>query len=313
MNLPSRDSDHNAAHDTGRMATESGWANDSSAEMERLLKTITSLETIVEGWEESQRLGVQALKSAIEDLHKEALKRLIRYLKDDPACMARLRSSMSDQVVFGVLRFHGLVKDSLQARIEVALDEVRPFLHEHGGNVELVALKLPDTVEIRLLGSCHGCPASGQTLSEGVEKSIFTHCPEIKHVNQVIRGAPEANDDDVSIVHFISPFAQHVRSGWVDAALLEEIPEGGIKECKIKNQSVLLSRRGDRVSCVDNSCAHLGMPLEMGEVSDGVITCSYHGFQYLLETGECLTAPEVQLKVHAVRVTGNQVQVRLET
>ena len=54
------------------------------------------------------------------------------------------------------------------------------------------------------------------------------------------------------------------------------------------------------------------MPLEMGEVKDGIITCSYHGFQYLLETGECLTAAEVQLKVHAVKVTGDRVQVRLE-
>jgi nitrite reductase/ring-hydroxylating ferredoxin subunit len=114
------------------------------------------------------------------------------------------------------------------------------------------------------------------------------------------------------VVHFISPFAQHVRSGWEAAGMLEEIPEHGIRELHIKGRSVLLSRRDNRVSCVDNSCAHLGMPLEMGEVRDGVITCSYHGFQYLLETGECLTAPEVQLKVHAVRVTGNQVQVRLE-
>jgi nitrite reductase/ring-hydroxylating ferredoxin subunit len=54
------------------------------------------------------------------------------------------------------------------------------------------------------------------------------------------------------------------------------------------------------------------MPLDMGEIADGVITCSYHGFQYLLETGECLTAPEVQLKTHAVRVLGDRVQVRLE-
>jgi nitrite reductase/ring-hydroxylating ferredoxin subunit len=54
------------------------------------------------------------------------------------------------------------------------------------------------------------------------------------------------------------------------------------------------------------------MPLEMGAIDDGVITCAYHGFQYLLETGECLTAPEVQLRVHAVRVVGERVQVRLE-
>ena len=95
-------------------------------------------------------------------------------------------------------------------------------------------------------------------------------------------------------------------------AAVEEIPEGGVTERKVRQRSVLLSKQGSRVSCFDNSCAHLGMPLEMAEVEGGVITCFYHGFQYLLETGECLTAPEVQLRVHAVRVVGERVQVRLE-
>ena len=39
--------------------------------------------------------------------------------------------------------------------------------------------------------------------------------------------------------------------------------------------------------------------------------CPYHGFVYLLETGECLTVPEVQLAVHAVKVVGERVAVRL--
>lgn len=281
-------------------------------DLDALVRVITSLEAIVAGWDEAQILTVQALKSAIEDLHKEALKRMIRALKDDPAAGTRLREALGDPVIHGVLRFHGLIKAPLAERLNQALDEVRPALAGHGGGVELVAIKPPDTVELRLVGSCHGCPASGQTLSEGVEKAIRAHCPEIIHINQVSRGAPETSADGTSPIHFISPFALHAKSGWLDAGSLEEIPEGGVSERKIKGRSVLLSKRGDQVSCFDNSCAHLGMPLEMGEINEGVITCSYHGFQYLLETGECLTAPEVQLKVHAVRVTGNRVQVRLE-
>ena len=281
-------------------------------DLEVLVQAITRLESIVAGWDETHILTVQALKSAIEDLHKEALKRLIRALKDDPAAGAKLREALGDPVVYGVLRFHGLIKAPLAERLNTALDEVRPALAGHGGGVELVTIKPPDTVELRLTGSCHGCPASGQTLSEGVEKAIRAHCPEIVHINQVSRSAPETSADGSSTIHFISPFAMHAKAGWVDAGTLEEVPEGGISERRIKGRSVLLSKRGDTVSCFDNSCAHLGMPLEMGEISEGVITCSYHGFQYLLETGECLTAPEVQLKVHAVRVTGNRVQVRLE-
>ncbi len=281
-------------------------------DLEVLVQAITRLESIVAGWDETHILTVQALKSAIEDLHKEALKRLIRALKDDPAAGAKLREALGDPVVYGVLRFHGLIKAPLAERLNTALDEVRPALAGHGGGVELVTIKPPDTVELRLTGSCHGCPASGQTLSEGVEKAIRAHCPEIVHINQVSRSAPETSADGSSTIHFISPFAMHAKAGWLDVGTLDEVPEGGISERKIKGRSVLLSKRGDTVSCFDNSCAHLGMPLEMGEISEGVITCSYHGFQYLLETGECLTAPEVQLKVHAVRVTGNRVQVRLE-
>jgi nitrite reductase/ring-hydroxylating ferredoxin subunit len=114
------------------------------------------------------------------------------------------------------------------------------------------------------------------------------------------------------VVHFISPFARHADPGWVDVASFAEVTEGGVTERKIGQRSILLSRRGREVACFDNSCAHLGMPLDMAEVADGVITCSYHGFRYLIESGECLTAPEVQLRVHAARVVGERVQIRLD-
>lgn len=292
---------------------------DASADLERRVQEISALEAAVSSWEESQALTVQALKSAIEDLNKEGFKRLIRALKDDPAASVKLRESLADPLIYGLLSFHGLVKPSLQARVEKALDEVRPYMATHGGNVELVAVKPPDTVEIRLIGSCHGCPASSQTLTEGVEKALHEHCPEIIHINQVSRGAPEShqsgdgsNGNGESTVHFISPFALNAKNGWVDAAGFDEIPEGGITERTVKQRSVLLSRRGDQVTCFDNRCAHLGMPLEMGHIEAGVLTCTYHGFKYRLDTGECLTAPEVQLQMHAVRVLADRVQVRIE-
>jgi nitrite reductase/ring-hydroxylating ferredoxin subunit/Fe-S cluster biogenesis protein NfuA len=284
---------------------------DSADVLEQLAGDIDKLEVIIAGWDESYQLTATALKSSIEALHKEALKRLIRALKDDPASGAKLREALTDQVIFGVLNYHGLLRQPLNARIETALAEVRPFMQGHGGNVELVAIRPPDTVEIRLVGSCHGCPASSQTLTEGVEKAIRAHCPEIININQVSRGAPEAERNGQEL-YFISPFASGAASGWIEACQLTDIPTAQILERTIKGRSVLLYRDGDEVSCVDNACAHLGMPLEMGEVVDGVITCSYHGFRYQLSTGECLTVPEVQLKVHAVRIIGSSVEVRLE-
>ena len=46
-------------------------------DLDRLVQSITAAESIVAGWDPPQVLAVQALKSAIEDLHKEALTRLI--------------------------------------------------------------------------------------------------------------------------------------------------------------------------------------------------------------------------------------------
>lgn len=293
------------------MAEQAVQNVNSAADLERLAGDIDKLDVIVAGWEESYQLTALALKSSIEALHREALRRLIRALKDDPAAGAKLREALADQVVLGVLNYHGLLRQPLNTRLESALAEVRPFMQSHGGNVELVAVKPPDTVEIRLVGSCHGCPASSQTLTEGVEKAIRERCPEIIHINQVSKGIPEVERNGQQL-YFISPFATGAASGWVETCQLADIPAGNILERTVKDRSVLLYREGDEVSCVDNACAHLGMPLEMGEVAEGVITCAYHGFRYQLATGECLTVPEVQLKVHAVRIKGASVEVRLE-
>ncbi|MEJ2345888.1 MAG: Rieske 2Fe-2S domain-containing protein [Gammaproteobacteria bacterium] len=246
----------------------------SEPDLESLLKDLRVLEELVESWDdESRRNTVMALKNAVDALNKAAFARLIRALKAEPAALEALKAAVSDEVVYAVLRHHELVKPSLHERIEQALASVRPMLASHGGDVELVRVEPPDAVEIRLLGACDG--------------------------------------GDRTPVHFVSPFARCDDSGWLPACDVGAIPEGSVLPLEVAGEPLLLSRRGHRVFCYRNACAHLGMPLDMADVSDGVLTCPHHGFQYSLETGECLTVPEVQLQTHAVRVTGERVEVKL--
>lgn len=289
-------------------------APDPAADLARIASQIARLEEITADWDEHHSGTLSAIKSSIEELNQEAFKRLIRFLREDPACAARLREAVRDPFIFGVLRFHGLVKEPIEQRIERALEEVRPMLKGHGGDVEFVGLSAADTVDVRLIGSCHGCPASGQTLTEGVEKAIRQHCPEIKHIRQVSQPprqvAPRAPGSE-QVVHFISPFAKAKDEGWERICAEDDIPDNGIFTCTHKGHDLLLYRKGATVSCMNNACAHMGMPLDAGELRDGTLKCSYHGFTYLLETGECLTVPEVQLTVHPVKVVDGQVSVRL--
>jgi Fe-S cluster biogenesis protein NfuA/nitrite reductase/ring-hydroxylating ferredoxin subunit len=270
------------------------------------LADIERLETIVATWEENQQAAVGAYKLAIEELNGEALRRLIRALKTDPAALAAMKNAIADEVVYAVLRRHDIVKASLNERVEAALEGVRPMLASHGGDVELVKVK-PPAVEVRFIGACDGCPASALTFHAGVKKAVQDACPEITDIIQVkgLGGSEESG------VRFVSPFALGDKGNWVAAGLLSEIPEGSVRSTIIGGEKVLLSRNGAGVTCFQNACAHLGFPIHDGEIENGIITCPHHGFRYDLSSGECLTAPEVQLQSHAVRVIGPRVEVRI--
>ena len=194
--------------------------------------------------------------------------------------------------------------------MEAALCSVRPFLQSHGGNVELVSLQPPDTVDIRLLGTCDGCPSSNLTLTEGVEKVIKEQCPEIHTINKV-RGVSQQATSNGASLHLVSPFVKPKDHSWQSVLPLEDIPDDGILVKELNGHSLLFSRQGYLVSCFENACAHMGMSLEMGQIKDGIITCPYHGFQYSLTTGECLTAPEVQLLPHEIRVNAPKVEIKI--
>jgi nitrite reductase/ring-hydroxylating ferredoxin subunit/Fe-S cluster biogenesis protein NfuA len=291
MNMPSQDDNERLAHMAGEVA---------------------ALQAIGEAWPLEQRAVLDHLKDAIEALHREALLRLVKGLRAEPAAAAMLKEVVRDPFVFGVLRLHGIVRDPLEARVRAALESVAPMLAEHNGGVELVSVQPPDTVEVRLTGSCQSCPSSGQTLSEGVERAIKEHAPEIVRVLQVKRSGPTHAPGEAVPMHFVSPFAKASDRGFVDLCALADLPPGQVVVRQIKDQAVLLHRDGDNtVSCVDNACAHLGMPLDEGAVSGGILECPHHGFRYLLATGECLDVPEVQLVVHAVRVHDGRVAVKL--
>lgn len=282
-------------------------------ELARRAAELARLEALTQAWDAAQQQVLGALKTGIEALNAEAFRRLIRALKDDPAAAPALHEAVRDPLVYQVLRFHGLLKAPLAERLATAFDEVRPLLRSHGGDVELVALKPPDTVELRLVGSCRSCPASGETLSEGVERAIRTHCPEIVHIVRVSRGAESAAHGGEQVLHFVSPFARAQDAGWRELCALDALPADAPALRRLDNRELLLYRDGERIACYDNACAHLGLPLAGGLFDAGTLRCPHHGFAYRLDTGECLTVPEVQLATHAVKLLGDRVWVRLAT
>ncbi|MDZ8189099.1 MAG: NifU family protein [Nostoc sp. ChiSLP02] len=277
--------------------------------LEELVREINRFEAIISEWDESQRCVAVGLKRAIEALHKVALTNLIKSLKEES--MPALRHAVSDEVVYAVLLYHELVKPpkpALEQRIQAALEEVRPGLKSHDGDVELVAIKPPDTVEVKLIGTCSSCPASTLTLSQGVEQAIKNHCPEITKVVTVNHDSTLKTANS----NFISPFSSQLTSSWVKVATIEQVTQLGVLTVQLAGTSLILYRQGVTFKCYRNACAHLGNPLEDGKVENGIITCPSHGFEYNLETGKCLTVPDISLQSYPVNIKGDKIFVKLQ-
>ncbi|HEX4886880.1 MAG TPA: NifU family protein [Luteibaculaceae bacterium] len=73
----------------------------------------------------------------------------------------------------------------LRSRVEEALNQIRPFLADDGGDISLVDISDDMIAQVMLHGSCSSCSMSMMTLKAGVEDSIKRAVPEIKGVEAV--------------------------------------------------------------------------------------------------------------------------------
>ena len=77
-----------------------------------------------------------------------------------------------------------ILPQSLRARVEQALERLRPALQADGGDVELLEVD-GSVARVKMVGACGGCPMSMMTLKAGIEAAIVEAIPEITTVEAV--------------------------------------------------------------------------------------------------------------------------------
>lgn len=75
-----------------------------------------------------------------------------------------------------------MTTQELTTKVEEALDEIRPFLQNDGGDIALISIDDGKVVNIQLLGACVGCSVNQMTLKSGVEMTIKKYAPQIERV-----------------------------------------------------------------------------------------------------------------------------------
>jgi nitrite reductase/ring-hydroxylating ferredoxin subunit/DMSO/TMAO reductase YedYZ heme-binding membrane subunit len=104
---------------------------------------------------------------------------------------------------------------------------------------------------------------------------------------------------------------------WIRACRAEDIPEGRAKVVLVgggppadRKERVAVFRHQDRLSAVSNVCKHQNGPLGEGRIVAGCITCPWHGYQYLPESGTSPPPFNDQVPTYNLRVEDGWVWVQ---
>ena len=98
-----------------------------------------------------------------------------------------LEALAADAVAGELLAAYGLGPDdalAARAAVQAALVEVRPYLHSHGGDLEVEGVQ-DGVVTLRRHGSCDGCTAMDATLTERVDDALRRHWDDYCRVELV--------------------------------------------------------------------------------------------------------------------------------
>jgi Fe-S cluster biogenesis protein NfuA len=140
------------------------------ADLDELLDHLERLIADVEAMDPDSRGRVFQLLDGIDALHRMALVRLGEAV--GPETLDRLRE---DPAVAWLLDAYRVgIED--QAAVESALGDILPYIHSHGGELEVLDARA-GVVRLRLTGTCSGCTASSVTLREGVERALRERMP----------------------------------------------------------------------------------------------------------------------------------------
>ncbi len=92
----------------------------------------------------------------------------------------------------------------------------------------------------------------------------------------------------------------------VKVAKVSELSLGKGKTVVANGKQIALFNIGGKFYAISNKCAHKGGPLGEGDLDGETVTCPWHGWEYDVKTGKCLTAP-VTAETYPVKVEGEDV------
>jgi Fe-S cluster biogenesis protein NfuA/nitrite reductase/ring-hydroxylating ferredoxin subunit len=224
---------------------------------------------------------------ALLDLYGEGLARMVDVIAEHDS--GELADALAaDELVAHLLLLHGLHPVPLEQRLASALDEVRPYLESHGGNVELLGVD-DGTVRLRLEGSCSGCPSSMVTLKLAIENAIQRVAPDVGEiVAEGVEAPPPSNGP--TLLQIEPP------DTWATAGGLPDL-DGEPLLKTIAGHELLFLRLNGNVYAYRPACPCCHESVAGGALEGTQLSCPACGVQFdVIRAGRCLDWPQYNLE-----------------
>ncbi len=281
-------------------------------------QAVAELDTLIATLEREDDQRALMLLELVDAIHRPGLELLVAGETDHP--LARALLSMYDL---------GPIDEHIQ--VEEALDEIRPYIESHGGDLELLDVQ-DGTVHVRMSGACHGCAASAMTLRRGIEEKLRERYPGFQ---EVVAHEPDADVGgngaaQPELLQIQRPELLQVqrpellqieglkRPVFKDAGPLADLGPGELKSIEADGGSILIANVEGEPYAFRNTCPiddDRALPLEGGRLAGTVLVCPWHNCAYDARSGKRVDdspdAPALAVVPIAVRDGRLQVAVNV--
>jgi Fe-S cluster biogenesis protein NfuA/nitrite reductase/ring-hydroxylating ferredoxin subunit len=232
---------------------------------------------------------------ALLDLYGEGLGRIA-----DRVGSLQATVLAGDDLVSHLLLVHGLHPVPVEERVLEGLEEVRPYLDSHGGDVELVEVR-DGVVRLRMQGSCEGCPASAMTLKSAIEDAVLKAAPDVEAVEAEGLSEPSPAPGGGLLQIELAPGMNGALgppdTAWTTAGALPQIAGGGTLLKQVGGEAILFLRLDGTAYAYRPDCPGCGGSLEAAALRGAQLVCPVceHHFD-ARRAGRCLDAPDLHLE-----------------
>jgi Fe-S cluster biogenesis protein NfuA len=268
------------------------------ARVEELLGILQS-----EGGESTARAAEELIRLLL-GLYGDGLSHIMAALRAEGAAGAAVVDRLlADPLVESLLLLHDLHPLDVDTRMQRALDRVRPYLGSHAGGVTYLGVTEEGVAQLRLEGSCDGCPSSTVTVQLAIKGAIEDAAPEVTDV--VVEGVTAPPGPETLLQIGRRPPGADGQGGMPGAgagdARWVTIPDIGPPSSRpvtaeVAGTRVLLCSVRGTLYAYRDACAACGMSLAEGTLTLGELACPGCGTRYdVRSAGQSLDDQAVHL------------------